>query len=35
MCQDCCAYEYKLLDNAAAQKLRDAGFLVEYDTETQ
>lgn len=30
----CCGHEHKLLDNAAAQILRDAGFLVENDTET-
>ena len=30
----CCGHEHKLLDDAEAQKLRDAGFLVENDTET-
>jgi len=29
----CCGHTHKLLDSAAAQKLRDAGFLVENDTE--
>ena len=31
----CCGHQHKLLDDAEAQKLRDAGFLVENDTETQ
>ena len=31
----CCGHQHKLLDNAEAQKLRDAGYLVENDTETQ
>ena len=30
----CCGHQHKLLDDAVAQKLRDAGFLVENDTET-
>jgi hypothetical protein len=30
----CCGHEHLLLDDATAQKLRDAGFLVENDTET-
>jgi len=30
----CCGHQHKLLDDAAAQKLRGAGFLVENDTET-
>ena len=29
----CCGHEHKLLDDAEAQKLRGAGFLVENDTE--
>ena len=31
----CCGHEHKLLDDVAAQKLRDAGFIVENDIETQ
>ena len=31
----CCGNDHTLLDDAEAQKLRDAGFLVENDTETQ
>ena len=30
----CCGHQHKLLDDAEAQKLRGAGFLVENDTET-
>lgn len=30
----CCGHEHKLLDDAEAQRLRAAGFLVENDTET-
>ena len=30
----CCGNEHKLLDDAEAQKLRDAGFLIENDSET-
>ena len=30
----CCGHEHKLLDDAEAEKLRGAGFLVENDTET-
>ena len=30
----CCGHQHKLLDDAEAQKLREAGFLVENDTET-
>ena len=30
----CCGHKHKLLDDAEAQKLRDAGFIVENDTET-
>ena len=30
----CCGHQHKLLDDTVAQKLRDAGFLVENDTET-
>ncbi len=30
----CCGHQHKLIDDAEAQKLRDAGFLVENDTET-
>ena len=30
----CCGHQHKLLDDAEAQKLRDAGYLVENDTET-
>ena len=30
----CCGHQHKLLDDAEAQNLRSAGFLVENDTET-
>ena len=30
----CCGHQHKLLDDAEARKLRDAGFLVENDTES-
>jgi len=30
----CCGHEHLLLDEATAQKLRDAGFLVENDSES-
>lgn len=30
----CCGNQHRLLDDAEAQKLRDAGFLVENDSET-
>lgn|SRR5574341_86138 len=30
----CCGHTHKLLDDEAAQKLRDGGFIVENDTET-
>jgi hypothetical protein len=30
----CCGHEHLLLDDATAQKLRDAGFLVENDSES-
>ena len=30
----CCGHQHKLLDDAEAQKLRGAGFLIENDTET-